>query len=171
VVTLAALWLAGCSVVSKQTRQEALPQMPFLELVNQARNYIGETVILGGYVVQVTNHADRSEIIAVQAPLGTGQEPKSKDRSQGRLILDYAGFIDPQVYTQDRKLTVAGKLLGSSQTETGDKPFPYLHLQVSEIHLWAVEKPRYYDPYWDYWMWHPYYYPYPFWWRHPYYWD
>lgn len=161
----------GCSVVSQQAQQEALPQIPFPELVENAKQYTGETVIAGGYVVDVQNKKDRTVVTVVQAPLGVRQEPKSKDQSQGRLILVYPGFLDPQVYTENRKITVAGKLLGSSQTEADDKPFPYLRIQVSEIHLWPVERLRYVDPYWDYGWWPYYYHPYPFWWRHPYYWD
>jgi outer membrane lipoprotein len=138
--------------------------------VKNAKQYIGETVIVGGHVVEVQNKNDQTLITAVQAPLGVRQEPKPKDQSQGRLILVYPGFLDPKVYTEHRKITVAGKLLGSSQIETDDKPFPYLRVKVSEIHLWSVARPRYVDPYWNYGWW-PYYHPYPFWWRHPYYWD
>ena len=45
----------------------------------------------------------------------------------------------------------------------GQPPYPYLKLEVRDIHLWPVEEPVR-DPYWyddDY----PYYYP---WWWHPY---
>jgi len=173
IVAVLAFWLMGCAVVSEQAQQEALPQMPFPKLVDNAEQNIGQTVIMGGYIVDVENRRDRTIITAVQAPLGVGQEPKSKDRSQGRLILIYPSFLDPQVYTEGRKITVAGKLLGSSQTEKEGKPFPYLRVEVSEIHLWPVQAPRYVDPYyWDPWWWGPYPYSYlhPFGWRHPYYW-
>jgi len=140
--------------------------MPLDTLIAEAGRHIGETVILGGYVLEVVNEKKVTRLTCLASPLGTGQEPKSKDLSQGRLLLVYNGFLDPEVYSKDRKITVAGTLLGSSATEAQTHPFPYLRLQVETIHLWPVEKPIPRDPYyWDPW---PYYSPWG--WRHPYWW-
>ncbi len=148
---------------------QALPaDTPFLELIQRAATFAGKDVILGGYILEVSNQKDQTRIMALQAPLGIGQEPKSKDLSQGRLIIFYHGFIDPEVYAKDRKITVAGKLLGSSHTDETKEPFPYVRIQMSHIHLWPVEKPIQRDPYWDYWGYPPY--PYPWAWRYPYWW-
>jgi len=168
------LSFAGCATVSQEAREEALPQMPFPELVQDAQQNIGQTVIVGGYVVSVENLPDQSRIIAVQAPLGVGQEPQSKDKSQGRLILVSEQFIDPEVFTNGRKITAAGKVLGSSATEKPPaQSYPYLRVKIDELHLWPIQTrapysyPYYMDPWYDPW-WRPY--PYPFWWRHPWYW-
>ncbi|MFZ1983736.1 MAG: Slp family lipoprotein [Desulfatitalea sp.] len=162
---MAALLFTACSVMPAAVEEQALPDIPFPALIADAAVNIDRTVILGGYVLEVTNAADRSRMLALQAPLGLGREPKSKDLSQGRLILEYHGFLDPEVYAKERKITVAGRLLASSATEKGQDPFPYLRLQVLDIHLWPVEKPVQRDPYWDSWG---YPYPYPWgWW--PYY--
>ncbi len=153
-----ALW--GCTVVSQEVKDEALPPIPFPELISDVEKYAGDTVIVGGHVVTVENKADHTEIVAVQSPLGVGQKPKTKDFSQGRLVMIYKGFIDPEVYTKDREITVGGKIIGSS-AQADNPPYPYLKLEVRDIHLWAVEKPV--DPYWDD-DFYPYYYP---WWWYP----
>jgi len=146
----------------------ALPEIPFPELIAHAAKHLDQTVILGGYVLEVTNQPDHSRMVAVQAPLGMSREPQSKDQSQGRLILEYPGFLDPEVYAKDRKITVGGRVLGSSATDPSLGRFPYVRLQVTEIHLWMEQKP--YDPYWDPWWGYPYpyFYPYPYsyGWRH-----
>lgn len=163
----ACLLMMACSVMSRAVEDEALPEMAFPELIARAAEHIDQTVILGGYVLEVSNQADHSRMVVIQAPLGVSREPLSKDQSQGRLILEHAGFLDPEVFAKDRKITVAGRVLGSSATDARPEPFPYVRLRTVELHLWSKETPIPYDPYWDPWWGHPYpyYYPYPWGWR------
>jgi outer membrane lipoprotein len=170
----AAIWfflivgLGGCAVMPPEVTDDAISGVPFRTLVEDAAGYQGQTVIVGGYIVEVGNEADRSRIIAVQSPLGLNQKPKSRDLSQGRLVIRYRGFIDPEVYQKNRKITVAGEIIGSSQTDPATYPFPYLHLEMTQIHLWPEEKIVSDDPYRD--DWGPVF-PYRPWFRgHPYWW-
>lgn len=144
-----------------EVNDQALPPIPFDVLINDVNKYMGDTVIVGGHVVSVDNQANITKIIAVQTPLGVGQKPKIKDTSQGRLVLVYNGFIDPEVYTKDRLITAGGKITGSSALDR-QPDYPYLQVEVGNIHLWPVEKPL--DAYWDD-DYYPYHYP---WWWHPY---
>ena len=165
----ALLLLTACSVMSREVEKEALPESPFPELIAHAANHLNQTLILGGYVLEVSNQADHSRMVVIQAPLSMNREPYSKDLSQGRLILEYSGFLDPELYSKDRKITVAGRLLGSSATDARPEPYPYVRLGVIELHLWPVEILLPYDPYyyWDPWWGSPYPYYYPYWgWRH-----
>ena len=154
----------GCAVIRPEVKDEALPPIALSVLIKDVNKYKGETVIMGGYVVSVENKAEHTRIVAVQAPLGIGQKPKTKDLSEGRLVLVYSGFIDPEVYTKDRLVTVGGKISGSSITEQ-QPSYPYLQLEVQDIHLWPIEEP-YREPYWADDYYDPFYYP--WWWRHPY---
>jgi outer membrane lipoprotein len=143
--------------------------LSYRDLIEQADRYIDQTVVVGGYVLSVENQRDRTLVLALQAPLGVAQEPKARDLSEGRLILLYDGFLDPEVFTKNRKFTVGGKIIGSSATEKEAESFPYLRLKVEEIHLWPKEPilrpdPYWYDPWWRPYPW--YWYPYPYW-RHP----
>ncbi|RJQ73020.1 MAG: hypothetical protein C4519_18275 [Desulfobacteraceae bacterium] len=168
---LVSVLTVACSVMPAAVKNEAVSDVAFNDLVQDASRYTGQTVILGGYVVEVRNEQDLSRLIAVQAPLGIGDEPKSKDMSQGRLIVEYKGFLDPEVYTKDRKITVAGKLLGSSATEKGQANFPFVRMAATQVHLWDKERPLERDPYWHYWRYpYPYPYLYPWGWPHPYVW-
>jgi outer membrane lipoprotein len=159
-------WLSGCAVMSREIQEKALQGLSFPELIDTVDQYRGETVIVGGYIVSVENLKDQSRLVAVQTTLGLSQAPESKDLSKGRLILVYKGFLDPEVYTKDRRITVGGGILDSSANDP-KATFPYLKISVEEIHLWPVRKPAAAYPYWydDYW------YPYPWGWRHlRYYW-
>ncbi len=155
-----ALW--GCTVVSQEVKYEALPPIPLQVLISDVQKYMGSTVIVGGHVVTVENKADHTEIVAVQSPLGVGQKPGNKDLSQGRLIMIHKGFLDPEVYTKDREITIGGKIIGSS-AQVEKPPYPYLKIEVRDIYLWARQERR--DPYWD--DYYPYHYP--WWWHRPYY--
>ena len=143
---------AGCAVMSQEVQDKALPSLSFSELIANVDKYKGQTVILGGYIISVENLRDHTRIVAVQTTLGAGQKPNSKDLTQGRLILSYHGFLDPEVYTKDRQITVGGRVLASSANDS-QPLYPYLEIAAEEIHLWPVEKPVGPYPYWydDYW--------------------
>lgn len=127
----------GCAVIPKSIEKQALPEMPLPELIQKADQYIGKTVILGGYVLQVINNNNETRIVAIQAPLGENYEPKQKNLSQGIIILNYNGILDPKVYVKDSRITVAGQLLGSSATKTFQMPYPFVELELVHIHLWS----------------------------------
>ncbi len=156
---LLTLWLNGCAVMSKPIMDEALPPLTYSELTRNVDRYIGETVVLGGYVLSVENFKDHTRMMVLQTPLGTGQRPKAKDCSQGRLTLLYDGFLDAEVFTKDRRVTAGGRIL---EPEQGEQPlYPHIRMAVREIYLWPIETESY-DPYWyDDW------YHYPWGWYHP----
>jgi outer membrane lipoprotein len=143
--------------------REAAPQRPFGEMVQQSEKFIGRTVILGGYVVSVENQKSGTKIEVVQAPLGVGQQPKAKDLSKGRLIVEHEGFLDPEIYTKDRVITVGGIMSGSSKTDQSQLPYPYIRIRAQKLHLWRVVKTQPVDPFW-YHDCYPYHHS--LWWRH-----
>ena len=156
----------GCAVISRDVTRDALREPPFAEMVEQTEQYIGQTLILGGYIVSIENEKNGTRLVAVHAPLGAGQQPKSKDLSKGRLIVTHDGFLDPEVYTKDRVITVGGTVSGSSKTDDATLPYPYLRIQAREIYLWPVQDPKPTDPFWyrdcypyHYLRWGRYYHP------------
>ncbi len=157
-----ALAMTSCAVISKPVRDEALPSLPFKSLIREAENHIGKTVILGGYIITNQNISGRKSLIILQTPLSLGQEPKGKDYSEGRFILHHQGFLDPEVYAKDRKITVAGIIKGSEDANTKECPNSCLVLQAREFYLWPERYdsyPYYMYPYYDG---YPFYYPYPY---------
>ena len=176
---LKAVWLAflmpffvmSCSVISQQIRKESMAPVNFKILLQETNKYMGNTVILGGYILETQNLADRSSIKVLQAPLGFGETPKSRDDSEGRFIILHKGFLDPEIYSKNRKVTVAGKIIGKAVEKVDQSDQSYLKIESREIHLWPKEQnypmPYYAPWYYPYPYYDPWYYPYPYYW-HPY---
>ena len=106
IVFLMPFFVMSCSVISQQIRQESMAPVGFKILVQETDKYLGNTVILGGYILETQNLADKTSIKVLQVPLGLGETLKSKDDSEGRFIILQKGFLDPEIYSKDRKLTV-----------------------------------------------------------------
>lgn len=172
----AAVWsLSACAVIAPELRDEAEVELPFPRLRENVDRYVGRTVILGGYVLEVRNRPGRSELVVLQSPLGSGEEPRDRARSEGRFLLLQEGFLDPAVYAKDTKITAAGRVTGRTMEKIDGEDYAYVTLEARQIHIWPPrEEWRYpYDPYYPY----PYLYPYPYpygWrhrnYRHPYWW-
>ena len=151
------LFLGSCSVISQQIRTESIPPIQFKTLLLEKDKYMGNTVILGGYILETKNLADKSLIKVLQVPLGSGEKPQSKDLSEGRFIISQKGFLDPEIYNKDRKITVAGTITGAVVEKIDDYSQPYLKIKSREIYLWPKEADYYPAPYYDPWL-----YPYPY---------
>ena len=159
--------MSGCTTVSRQVRSEAEPPVAYAHLLQEADAYKGKTVILGGYILDVKNTDTDTTFKILQAPLSVTEEPKSKDESAGRFIIYYKDFLDPEVYAKNRKITVAGRVLGITIEKIGNSHIRYLEIENREIHLWPEyqSSPPRYDP----WYYNPYgyhyrYFPYRYYW-------
>ncbi|MEE8416658.1 MAG: Slp/YeaY family lipoprotein [Desulfobacterales bacterium] len=169
-VLFVTLLTLSCSVISKQTRKERSVSLPFEILLKEPAKYKGNTVILGGYILEIRNLSDKTMIIVLQSPLQFGDEPGSRDDSKGRFIVTHKGFLDPEIYRKDRKITVAGIIVGLTSEPVDQGTYTYITLQSREIYLWTVYDnnrywPYHYDPFYPY-----HYYRHPYYHRHPYYW-
>jgi outer membrane lipoprotein len=126
----------GCSAIPSSIEKKALPEMPFPVLIQRADQYIGRTVILGGYLLEVQNLEDESRMLAIQVPLDADKKPKTRDLSRGLIKIKYNRNIDSGKYTKNSKITAAGVLLGSSATETLPSPYPYVEIKLTYIRHW-----------------------------------
>lgn len=160
--------LTGCATVpSRQFRAEAIPT-PFKALLKDTEAYKGQRVILGGYIIETINEPNRTLLVIVQAPLDFQNRPRSQDLSEGRFLVQTRDFLDPEVFSKDRKLTVGGTVQGTLSRQLGNTSYPYPLIESIELHLWSKEAryPRPYDPYYPYWHrpWRPYDPFHPWWW-------
>jgi outer membrane lipoprotein len=159
----------SCTVISPQVRSEAEPTVPFRTLIAHTDQFRGRTVILGGYILETRNLESETIIKVLQVPLAIGEEPGLKDSSEGRFLVYHQGFLDPEIYSKDRVITVAGDVMGTGFEEISDAPILYLKLKNRETYLWPeYETYPYPYPPWNYpYFWHGYpFYRYPYWyWR------
>ena len=121
-------------------------QTNFKPLMQQIDSRIGETVTLGGYMLDTREAGNQTYIIVLQAPLGLRGRPQSEDKSQGRFVVVYQGALDPNDVGSRRKLTATGKVLGTAQEKIANCPDPCLIIESSNLHVW----PLYEEQFWGY---------------------
>ena len=155
---------ACAPAISKKVREEAGETVPFEVLLKQIDGYKGRVVIVGGYILETVNETDGSWITVLQAPLDSQNRPKSSDLSEGRFMVSSSKFLDPVVYSKERRITVGGKVIGSQERELGSLTYVYPVIEAMEIHLWSKEGEYIgpYYPYYDPWYRRPYRYRYPY---------
>jgi len=154
IVTLMVLpLLYACSVISTEMKTAAGPDVDFGHMMEFTDGYLGQTVILGGYIIDTENREEITLITLLHSPMDMTDSPVAKDKSQGRFIVVAEGFLDPALYAKDRRLTVAGVVERPEFRRIGTKKVKYLKLKSREIYLHTERVPGYYDH--DYFM-HPY---------------
>jgi outer membrane lipoprotein len=172
---LSALLMAACaSTVPPQVRQ-APPDNPALDQVlADTTGYVSRQVRWGGVILETENREKSTWVTLLALPLSKGGRPNVSDNSPGRFIAMVPDFLDPKLYSKDRRLTVTGTVSGSETRKVGEFSYSYPLVAVEYYYLWPVETqlPRgyrdpWYDPWWyDPWWydpWYPYRYPYRYW--------
>jgi len=162
--------LGGCaSTPSGEFQKQVGPPIPFKELLQKGEAYRGRKVILGGHILETENEPQATLITLLQAPLDSRNQPRARDLSEGRFLVRVQEFMDPEIYSKGRKLTVGGMVSGVLEQPLGNRVYPYPVIEAVEFHLWPKERryPRSYEPtypHWWYYPWHRYPYAPPTWW-------
>ncbi len=129
-------FLSSCAhVVSEQVRARVDEDISPAMLFKNPDAYIGKTVILGGFIVDVKNTEEGAYIEVVQNPLDYRGKPSDRDTSYGRFIVFHKGLIDTAVYSKGRELTVAGEVMGKKVQSLGEIQYSYLLIKNIELHL------------------------------------
>ncbi len=155
----AAFLSTGCAhVISKESIEHADRDISFAQLRENPDAYKGIMVILGGVIVNTVNKDDGSLLEAYQTRTSRIGEPVELDVSQGRFLIYYKGFLDPEIFQKGRKISVAGWVEGVKFQKLGDFEYRYPLLEVGEIYLWEEITASRYEPY----PWHFRDYPHPY---------
>ena len=166
--------LSGCvHAVSRNVLQEVDREITFSALLNDPIAYKGRVVLLGGVIVSTINKQEGTLLEVYETRLDREGRPTDIDRSEGRFLALYEGFLDSEIYAAGRQVTIAGTVQGEKIQPLGEVEYRYPYLLVKEIHLWKEEKPVQHEPYawglwydpwypwgpWGFWGWHSWYYP------------
>ncbi|HPC74660.1 MAG TPA: Slp family lipoprotein [Syntrophales bacterium] len=164
------LWTVSCAPFSQEVMQEVKKDIEFSDVVRNPEAFRGESVIWGGVIIETIARPSDTLILVRQTELDFQKQPKDPDRSAGRFIVRYSGFLDPAIYGKDREITVVGTVAGKEDRLVGERRYSYPVVDVRDLRLWEkrMDPPYYYDP----WYGGPYPYPWrPYPWRpHPYWW-
>jgi outer membrane lipoprotein len=162
------LWLilliplvSGCAhVISKDVRNKSDLSLTLKQVLGNPDAYPGKSVVWGGEIIQVINQDDgTTEIEIFQEPLNFRGEPKEATRSEGRFLVLDDRFLDPYIYWEGRRITVAGELQGERIEPLGEMYYRYPLIKSEQIYLWpdfsqypyyAYYPWSYYDTWWGY---------------------
>jgi starvation-inducible outer membrane lipoprotein len=135
IILFVVLFSVSCAGVSK---------IPFKTMVEEADSRVGESVILGGYVLDAHMSGDRTDITVMQTPLDWNTKPQSKDKSEGSFLVLYEGKFNPNDYSPEDRITVTGTIDGIAEEKVEHCPSPCLKIKSSKLRMWR--KILYYPP-------------------------
>src|SRR5437867_728094 len=136
---LLVLLLTGCaSVVPEDLAGTVNRQVSGADLMRDPERYRGQTVVLGGEILQVRNSGGEAEVEVLERPLSF-EEPVLGDQSAGRFLIRHAGFLDPAVYAVGRRVTVVGTVVGQVERKMGDVGYRYPVVESRRLKLWPLE--------------------------------
>jgi outer membrane lipoprotein len=136
-------------VISKDLRNKVDPSLTFGEVIQNPIAYKGKTVVWGGEIVQTLNQKNgTAEIEVFQIPLASRTDaPKAAKDSEGRFLILADKYLDPNLYQKEKRITVAGEILGEQIKPLGDMDYRYPIISSKQIHLWKEPNYRPYLPF------------------------
>lgn len=153
IITIALL--GGCASKPPAAISKVPPENPSLTRVRMdIDSFIGTEVRWGGVISKVENRATHTWIELVRRKLRENGKPRTDDRSDGRFIASFEGFVDPVVYEVGRPLTVVGTIEAKTERSIGDYDYLFPIVTVEGSYLWKAATnyryPYYPSPYWYY---------------------
>jgi outer membrane lipoprotein len=151
--------LTGCThVISRASLKQVDTNVTFSALLKDPHAYVGKVVLLGGVIVDAINKKEGTELEICQTELDQEGKPVNTDRSKGRFLALYPGFLDNMIYRMGREVTLTGTVVGGKIQPLGEIQYVYPYLFVKELHLFKQEEYVSYDPY-DVYLWGGWWYP------------
>ena len=118
-----------------------------------------QTVRWGGTIVGIANTTDnKTQVEIVSRPLQRSGRPINDDRTDGRFIAEFSDFLDPEIYTAGRDLSVIGMVTDIVDGRIGETDYRFPLLLVSDHRYWKPLPPReyYHHPIHDHYRYDPF---------------
>ncbi|MDH5612485.1 MAG: Slp family lipoprotein [Gammaproteobacteria bacterium] len=165
---MSVILISACSSHVPPEIRQNLEDSPSIAQVHQAADsYLSKKVRWGGVILNIENKQNASWLTILAYPLNDIGKPQDSGLSTGRFITIIDEFLEPTVYSRDRKITLIGNLLRTETIKVGEFPYKYPVVQAEQHYLWSSDPELTapdYPPYWWYDPWYNPYYP----WHHPY---
>jgi outer membrane lipoprotein len=153
-VLIIILFLAGFSgcayPISQDWRNLADSHLTLAKFLDHPNSYPEAIVIWGGVIARVRSHSEETEMTVIESPLDSRGCPDTRI-TQGRFLAETERHLNPRVYREGMKVTLAGQILGVTEIESGPMKVPYPVLRVRELHLWPEDWKRYFPLTWGKW--------------------
>lgn len=148
--------------VAQAQQDEALP---LLESVLKSPSSSGgaQAIWWGGTISRVENLADQKTLLEiVSRPLRSNGRPVHNDRSFGRFVAVVDEFLDPEIVTEKRDITVVASLSARVNGKVGQSNYVFPVVNVESYTYWKKQQPRpvVHFPHWNT---HPHWFDDPLW--------
>jgi outer membrane lipoprotein len=131
------LALNGCThVISSAGRAKAVKDLDFITVKNNPDQYLGQTLLLGGLIVDVELAREGTTLEIFSYGLDFTGEPVDADESGGRLLARTDRFLDPALYSPGRFVTLLATVQGRKTKPLGEIDYTYPVLTIVESYLW-----------------------------------
>ncbi|MBI5643693.1 MAG: Slp family lipoprotein [Deltaproteobacteria bacterium] len=163
VLVLSLFIFAGCgSVISKNVVKEVDRNITIEMVQANPDQYIGKKVLWGGTVLGTENLEATTEVEVLESTLAFDDRPED-GASRGRFIIEAKKYLDPNIYKEDKRITIAGTINRVDVRKIGKMDYPYPVITPIEIKLSEKIEAYPYDynqPYYPYYGPMSPYYPY-----------
>ncbi len=157
------LLLQACaSKIPGPIKSAPIPQVNVADVRNTPDKFQDQTARWGGLIIKTVNKKSHSLIYILGKPLSGSGRPRETETSDGRFVARVKTFLDPEVYSKGREVTLHGTITTSIQEKIGDYLYTYPVLGADVYYLWPTRpepaEPLYwYDPWYPFYPHHPAY--------------
>ena len=153
IIALASFLLAGCSVIPKSVLKEVDRDIAIDMVQALPERYAGAKVLWGGIILNSENLEEVTEIEILETELAFDERPEDGS-SKGRFVLQSPGYLDTNIFSKNKRITVAGTVKSIERRKIGKMDYPYPIITPIEIRtfepLSEYYEPNYYGPYGPY---------------------
>lgn len=96
----------------------------------------GNRALWGGVIIASSNLKQTTQLEILAYPLDDNQKPDTDEEPQGRFIAEQDGYLEGNIYSQGRLLTILGTLQENRTSHIGAAEYIYPVLKVEQLYLW-----------------------------------
>jgi len=98
----------------------------------------GQRVRWGGTIAQVLNKEDFTVLEIVSRPLWRSGRTRHNDATDGRFIAEINGFVDPEIASPGRDISVIGTVSRIDDGKVGEADYRYPVMAVFDYQFWEA---------------------------------
>jgi len=133
--------LTGCNHHSSSVQRDADRNLSLTEIRENPDQHLGKVVLLGGTIVKTEDRQDEMVVEVEQKRLGLFMEPRdgvrNEGKTEGRFLVVFPGPLDPTLYHEGKRITVAGQIEGNEMKKLEEEDYLYPVIRAKDSHLWT----------------------------------
>jgi outer membrane lipoprotein len=113
----------------------------FSMLIKDPSAYQGKTVMAGGEIISSANESSGNTSLEImELPLDSDYKPGKGDKSSGRFIASYKGYLETHIFRPGRLVTVVGTVAAPKKGAIGSMSYVFPVIDATYIKLWPIVK-------------------------------